>query len=341
MMTLNTLQIKFLDKMKLRTLLTFTACVLMTLGLSAQSTAELEAQKATKTEELTKLEADLAELTGRVDALKAEVTTITDQLTPYPRWKKGILSNLGVNFSTFNDWLLRAQPNTSAVNIGATTTAFANGDWEKSFWRNSANLTLGWLKFDDKDNPDDSDDFQVAADAFNVISLFGYKLSDKWAISTLGEYRTSILEDRFNDPGYLDLGVGATWTPLTDLVVVIHPLNYNFVFASEGSTFESSLGAKVVADYTRQITKGIAWKSNLSAFLSYQGSDLSNWTWVNSFSTAVKGIGIGLDIGLRNNKQEVTAFNSNPDLVETQKIDGNPLQTYWILGLSYAISSGN
>ena len=31
--------------------------------------------------------------------------------------------------------------------------------------------------------------------------------------------------------GYLDAGVGATWTPVTDLVVVIHPLNYNFVFA--------------------------------------------------------------------------------------------------------------
>jgi len=106
-------------------------------------------------------------------------------------------------------------------------------------------------------------------------------------------------------------------------------LNYNFVFSTSEFDFKSSLGAKIVADYTKKITENIAWKSNLSAFMSYEGSDLSNWTWVNSFSTAYKGIGIGFDVGLRNNKQEALAAS---------KTD-NPLQSYWILGLSYALSS--
>ena len=44
---------------------------------------------------------------------------------------------------------------------------------------------------------DDIDEFQVSADAFNVMSLFGWKLSDQWAISALGEFRTSILDDKF------------------------------------------------------------------------------------------------------------------------------------------------
>lgn len=299
--------------------------------LTAQSTAELEAMKAEKSAELTTLKADLDALTAKVDALSTEVASITDQLTPYPRWDKGILGNVGLNFSNFNNWFLREQANTSAINIGLASTVFANGDWEKSFWRNSANLTLGWLKFDNKDvdGSEENEDFQVSADAFNLISLYGYKLSPKIAVSALGEYRTSILDGRFNNPGYLDLGVGATWTPIKDLVVVVHPLNYNFIFADEGFDYQSSLGAKIVADYTATITKGINWKSNLSAFMSYEGSDLSNWTWVNSFSTAVKGIGVGLDIGLRNNKQEALA----------RELTDNPLQTYWMLGLSYAISS--
>lgn len=297
--------------------------------MSAQTTEELQAQKEEKAAQLSELEAELAGLTSTRDALAAEVAALTDQLTPYPRWNTGLLGNVGLNFSNFNDWLLREQPNTQAFNIGFTANAIANGDFEKAFWRNGANLTLGWIKFDDKDNPDDTDELQVSADAFNISSLFGYKLSPKLAASALGEYRTSILDGRLNNPGYLDLGVGATWTPITDLVVVVHPLNYNFVFSDQDFDFQSSLGAKVVADYTRQITKGVAWKSNLSAFFSYKGSDLSNWTWVNSFSTAVKGIGIGLDIGLRNNKQEALAV---------EKTD-NPLQSYWLLGLSYAISS--
>ncbi|MGH1434018.1 MAG: DUF3078 domain-containing protein [Lewinella sp.] len=310
---------------------TFLAIVLMMAlqPIAAQTTEELQAMKDEKAAELAKLKGELAELTGKVDALKGEVAGLTDQLTPYPRWDTGLLGNVGLNFSTFNDWLLRDQPNTSAINIGFSSTGFANADFEKAFWRNNLNLTLGWLKFDNKDNPDDNGDFQVSADAFNITSLYGYKLSDKIAISTLGEYRTSILDGRFNNPGYLDLGVGATWTPIKDLVVVVHPLNYNFVFSDADFDFESSLGAKVVADYTCQLTKSIAWKSNLSAFASYEGSDLSNWTWVNGLSTAVKGIGIGLDIGLRNNKQEALA---------AEKTD-NPLQTYWILGLSYAISA--
>lgn len=297
--------------------------------LLAQDMEQLKMEKEAKSLVLDSLKNELKTLTGEVTQLETEVAGLTDRLTPYPRWNRGVLGNIGLNFASFDNWLSKDQPNTSAVNLGITSTGFINGEWEKSFWRNSGNLTLGWLKFDDKDNPDDVSDFQTTADAFNLVSLYGFKLSPKIAISTLGEYRTSILDGKFNNPGYLDLGVGATWTPITDLVVVVHPLNYNFVFADDEFNYESSLGAKIVADYTRQLAKGFNWKSNLSAFLSYENGDLSNYTWVNTFSTAVKGIGIGLDIGLRNNKQESLAAGKT----------NNPLQTYWILGLSYAVSS--
>lgn len=329
--------------MKKLSLLFFASLFLISNYTFAQTTEELQEMKDAKAAELAPLETELAELQAKVEGLQGEVASLTDQLTPYPRWDKGLLGNLGFSISSFDNWLLRDQANTttSAINISMTSTAFANGDWEKSFWRNSANLTLGWLKFDNKSvsADDENEDFQVAADAFNITSLYGYKLSEKIAISTLGEYRTSILDGRFNNPGYLDLGVGATWTPITDLVVVVHPLNYNFVFSDESFDYQSSLGAKIVADYTAQLTEGVAWKSNLSTFLSYEGSELSNWNWVNSFSTAYKGVGIGLDIGLRQNQQEVNAFNANEDVEASRKLSDNPLQTYWILGLSYAISS--
>lgn len=299
------------------------------LSLEAQTLEELKAEQEAKKMLLDSLEGELKALTSQVEGLTGEVASLKDRITPYPRWNKGLLGNLGLNISNFDNWLPKDQPNTSAVNIGFTSNAFINGDWKNAFWRNSANLTLGWLRFNNKDEPESDSEFQVAADAFNAISLYGYKLSPKLAISTLGEYRTSVLDGKLNNPGYLDLGVGATWTPVPDLVVVAHPLNYNFVFSDDEFDFQSSLGAKVVADYTKRIVRGLNWKSNLSAFLSYEGSDLSNWTWINSVSTAYKGLGIGLDIGLRNNKQEALA---------AEKTD-NPLQTYWILGLSYAISS--
>lgn len=296
--------------------------------LQAQENEEaLKQSKITKEAELEQVQSELKKLQNQVDGLKSDIAGITEQLTPYPRWNTGLLTNAGLNFSNFNNWLPKGQPSTSAVNIGFSSTAFANATYESAFWRNTANLTLGWLKFDNKDNPDDLDEFQVAADALNLTSLYGYNISPKIAISTLGEYRTSILDGKLNNPGYLDLGVGATWTPISDLVLVVHPLNYNFVFAEDDVNFQSSLGAKIVADYTRSFGN-IGWRSNLSVFASYEGSELSNWTWVNNFSTAVKGIGVGLDLGLRKNQQEARSAG---------KTD-NPLQTYWILGLSYAIS---
>lgn len=315
--------------MKRLLIMALAALFFLPAGMNAQTTEELQAEKAAKSATLDSLTKEFKALEKQVNKLQSDVASLTDQLTPYPRWKKGLLGNVGLNIANFDTWLPKDQPSTSAVNIGVTSTAFINGDWENAFWRNNANLTLGWLRFDNQDNPDDTDEFQVSADAFNLVSLYGYKLSPKLAISTLGEYRTSVLDGKLNNPGYLDLGIGATWTPVTDLVVVVHPLNYNFVFSDEEFNYESSLGAKLVADYTKSIFEGLNWRSNLSAFLSYENQDFSNYTWVNTFSTAYKGIGIGLDVGLRNNKQEALAAG----------LEDNPLQTYWVLGLSYAISS--
>ena len=286
-------------------------------SINAQTKEELKAQKAEKQAEADKFQGEANAIQAKIDAL--------------PGWRKGAFGTIGGNLSNFNNWYSQGTPNNSSGNIGATLNAFANLKQDKFFWNNSLNLNLAWLKLDDKDNGTDADDdFNPTTDVFNISSLYGRKLSDKWAISTLGEYRTTFL-DNFNDPGYLDLGVGATWTPIENLFVVIHPANYNFVFADGDSVFDSSFGAKIVADYTRKIG-AISFKTNLSTFQSYKSGDLSNWTWTNGFSYKLwKMIGVGFDFGLRSNKQEAANFQG----VELEDAD-NKTQSYWTLGLSYA-----
>ncbi|MGB5819974.1 MAG: DUF3078 domain-containing protein [Saonia sp.] len=274
----------------------------------------------------------IAAIQGRVNAIQAQIDAL-------PGWKTGAFGTIGGSISGFNNWFSQGTPNNSAGNIGFTVNGFANLDQEKFFWRNAANVNLQWVKFDDEDDPTDDDGFKQATDVFNISSLYGRKLSEKFAISGLVEYRTTIL-DNFNDPGYLDVGVGVTWTPITDLVVVIHPLNYNFVFSEEDDIFESSAGAKIVADYTRQLGK-VNFKTNLSAFQSYKSSDLSNWTWINSFGyTLFSKIGVGFEFGLRSNKQEALNFALNgptPDPTATFDTIDNDLQSYWLLGLNYSL----
>ncbi|MDA8874061.1 DUF3078 domain-containing protein [Winogradskyella sp.] len=300
--------------MKTKILLSITLLLCVSLTF-AQSKEELQKQKAEKQVEADKYQGEAEAIQAQIDAL--------------PGWRVGAFGTIGGSLSNFSNWYAQGAPNNSSGNIGFTVNAFANKLEDKYFWRNNLNLNLNWTKLDDKDNPLDSDNFEPTTDVFNLTSLYGRKLSDKWAVSGLLEYRTTLLNN-FNDPGYIDLGVGFTWTPITDLVVVIHPLNYNFVFADSNTVFESSLGAKIVADYTRQIGK-FNFKTNLSAFQSYEDGDLSNWTWINSFGyTLWKGIGVGFDFGLRSNRQEAANFQGT-----TLPAADNDLQSYYTVGLSY------
>ncbi|SDG81548.1 DUF3078 domain-containing protein [Winogradskyella thalassocola] len=300
--------------MNKKLLLSTLVLLAVTFGFS-QTKEELQAQKAEKQAEANKFQEEANALQAQIDAL--------------PGWRKGAFGTIGGSLSNFNDWYSQAAPNNSTGNIGITFNAFANKIEDKYFWRNSLNISLAWVKLDDKDTDADSDDFEPTSDVFNISSLYGRNISKTWAISGLAEYRTTLLND-FNDPGFLDVGVGATWTPIENLIVVIRPLNYNFVFAENDAAFQSSAGAKIVADYTRQIG-AINFKSNFSTFQSYEDSDLSNFTWTNSFSyTLWKMIGVGFDFALRSNKQEAANYQA-VDLADAD----NKLQSYYTVGLSY------
>ncbi|WP_415222936.1 DUF3078 domain-containing protein [Psychroserpens sp.] len=306
--------------------LLLTTVVLLSIAFGfSQTKEELEAQKSEKQ--------------GIADAAQAEANALQSQIDALPGWRIGGFGVIGGSLSNFNNWYSQGAPNNTSGNIGITFNGFANKIEDKYFWRNSLTTNFSWVKLDNKDSDFDSENFEPTTDIFNISSLYGRNITSKLAASALMEYRTTVLNN-FNEPGYLDVGIGGTWTPIENLIVVIHPLNYNFVFADNDTVFESSLGAKIMADYTRQIG-AIGFKSNLSMFQSYKSGDLSNVTWTNSFSyTLWKMIGVGFDFGLRSNKQEALNFaQSNftgvlADIPTFDNVD-NDLQTYYTLGLTY------
>lgn len=297
----------------------FLIAVLSLSVMQSQTKEELEALKAEKNDSISALKA-------KADAIQAEIDAL-------PGWRLRATGTLGGSVSGFNNWYAKEKPNSSVGNFGINVNGFADLIQEKFFWKNAANINIGWVKFDDKDDDTDSEDYEVATDVFNLSSLYGRKLSDKFAVSGLMEYRSTLVNN-FNDPGFLDLGVGGTWTPLDGMTVVIHPLNYNFVFSKGDAEYDSSFGAKIVADYTRKFG-ALNVKSNLSVFLSYEGSELSNYTWTNSFSyTFWKSLGVGFDFGLRKNHQEALNYALNTDPDATFDSVDNELQSFWLLGLN-------
>ncbi|MCL7753900.1 DUF3078 domain-containing protein [Polaribacter sp. Z022] len=290
--------------------------VCISVSVNAQTAEELKKEIAPK-------KAKIAKLQGEVNALQAKIDAL-------PGWRKGAFGTIGGNLSGFNNWYSRTAPNASAGSFGITVNGFANLIEEDYFWRNSGSINLGWVKLDDKDNPTDSADFETATDVFTLTSLYGKRLNKKWALSALAEYRTTLI-DNFNNPGFLDFGVGFTWTPTSRLVVVMHPANYNTIFSTGNTVFTSSPGAKIVADYTAK-HNNISVKSNFSMFQSYKDGNLSNWTWTNSLGYKIwKGIGLGFEFGLRDNQQEA----ANSQGVALTAAD-NKLQSFWLLGMNYS-----
>jgi hypothetical protein len=190
--------------------------------LHAQTIEELQALQSAKKDTLARLDSEIKDLKNQIDA--------------FPGWDIGAFGTIGVNIANFNNWFQKDIPNSEGGAIGITVNGFANYDDPKQFWNNAGQLNLGWVKFDDLDDPDDQEGYRQATDIFNISSLYGRKLTKSIAASGLIEYRSSILSN-FNDPGYLDLGIGATWTPAKGLFVVVHPLNYNIVFADSESIF--------------------------------------------------------------------------------------------------------
>lgn len=292
----------------------------------AQTKEELKVQKAEKQ--------------AVANAAQGEADAIQKQIDALPGWRIGAFGTVGGSLSNFSKWYAQGAPNNSSGSIGITINGYANLIESDFFWRNSLTTNLNWVKLEDKDDPLSDKSFRPTTDVFNISSLYGRNITSTIAASALVEYRTTLL-DNFNDPGYLDVGIGATWTPISNLVVVVHPLNYNFVFADNDAVFESSLGAKIVADYTRQIGS-IHFKSNLTTFQSYKSGDLSNTTWTNSFSyTLWKGIGVGFDFGLRSNKQEALNYAlgqfdpAGGGVEPTFANVDNDLQSFYTVGLSY------
>lgn len=285
---------------------------------------------------LDELKALQKEKKDSISAIQARANAIQAQIDAMPGWRIGAFGTIGGSISEFSNWYAQGAPNNASGNIGFTVNAYANLIQGNFFWRNALTTNLNWVKLNDKDNPDDNNSFEPTTDVFNLTSLYGRNLTEKVAASALLEYRTTILNN-FNDPGYLDLGIGATWTPINNLIVAVHPLNYNIVFSEEGDIFESSLGTKIMADYTRSIG-AVNFKSNLSIFQSYKSSNLSNWTWTNSFSYSFwKNIGIGFDFGLRDSKQEALNYEINTlgNAIATFDNIDNDLQTFYTFGLSY------
>lgn len=298
----------------------FTLCLLLVCILGTSWAQTLD-------EDLKAKAAELADAQAVVDGLTAQVADLESQIEKNAGWITGYTGQVGFDFNDSNGWIASPNPDAKSSGLSISLAGWANNINENNFWRNKGLLTKAWADIDlsDADGGIDEDGLfdNGTVDILNLSSLYGQRLSQYWALSGLAELNTSL--ENFLEPGTFDVGVGLTWTPdIDDLVVVIHPLNYHIAFPAEGAEFSTTgaLGAKIRADYNRNFGK-VAFTSTLTSFVPYGSNDptLFEYTWINGVSFDIwKGVGVGFNFGLRN--------------AEFESAD---VQTYFTLGLAYTL----
>jgi hypothetical protein len=314
----------------------FLLLILSAGGLQAQDIEKLKAEKAELLGKQAELAAQAAAFDGKIGSLSKEIELLSG-------WQTGLSGLVGLNFSGSNGWQANANANSSSSVLSLGVNGFANNIKEKTYWRNTLTTNVNWQGLDNntKDDLDGSGFLENRnGDVLIASSLYGLRFSPSLAATALGDLNTSVFN--FLSPGTADIGIGATWTPVSipNLVVVAHPLTYHFAFSGfDGVESQSALGAKLKATYALDLPGGVSWSSNLGVFMPYSSDKstimyfdeagveqtseegLFEYTWINSFNIADlwKGVGLGFTVGVRK-----ASFEYPPGL-----------QTYTALGLTY------
>jgi len=335
-----------MKKIILNTLL-FSLFSLCLMGQSIEDLKEMQMDKKSK----------VADLQSKIDGLNTEVDGLQAEIDKLSGWRKGVTGLVGFDWNRSNGWIANPNPDAKSASLNIGLTGYILNDKEKYFWHNKGIVQKAWNDVD----LSDADDVQRDAngdiipdvkdglfrngtvDILNLSSLAGYKLSKTFAISGLAELNTSI--GNFLEPGTLDIGVGATWLPIQNMTVVVHPLNYHYAWPSQeekakgvnGISSTGAFGAKVRIDYFQDFNiagKPFKWSSTLTSFLPYSDkkqairdannitireAGLFEYTWINTFTFEVwRGIGVGLGVGIR-----------------SSDFESSSLQSYTNFGLSY------
>jgi hypothetical protein len=219
------------------------------------------------------------------------ITSVINAQTPADTsWKKG--GFIGINFNQVNlsQW---APGGESSLALSSTFNLFANYVKDKNEWANSLDLVYAMIKSGDQD-------LRKSDDKIDLNSKYGRKLSDKWLLSALLNFKSqfapgynypddSTIISNFFSPAYLTLGIGVTYKPVDYFEVFISPATAKFTFVNStflsdigaygvepGENMRSEFGAYLNMKFKKDIMENITLTSKLELFNNYTDEDKDN-----------------------------------------------------------------
>jgi hypothetical protein len=201
-------------------------------------------------------------------------------------WKKGGLFNLNLSQGSLNNWA--AGGDKFSLSLNSILSVYAFYKKNKHSWDNTLDVNFGYLRSTSLGSRKNDD-------RFDLLSKYGYALTDKWNVSTLFNFRTqlangytytddtAVFSSSFLSPAYVLLSLGLDYKPVKGLSVFISPVTARWVLVRDdslsakglygvapGRKSHSEFGAFVSVELLKDLTKTINYKGRLDLFSNYE-----------------------------------------------------------------------
>lgn len=226
-----------------------------------------------------------------VEKLKEELnkTIKKDPNDTIPKiWKTGGLFNLNLSQGSLSNWAAGGDKFSLSLNSILSVYAFYKKD--KYSWDNTLDVNFGYLKTTSLGSRKNDD-------RFDLLSKYGYALSDKWNLSALFNFRTQLargysytdtsrtFSSAFLSPAYMLLSLGFDYKPTQHFSVFISPATARWIIVKDdslsakglygvapGKKLRTEFGAFFSAQYLNDISKSISYKGRLDLFSNYKNN---------------------------------------------------------------------
>ncbi len=231
-------------------------------------------------------------------------------------WRTGGMYSLNLSQGSLSNWAAGGEDFSLALSSLMNLYAFYKK--EKYSWDNTFDFNIGYIKTTSLGSRKNDD-------RFDLLSKYGYGISDKVSVAVLANLRSQFFKgytypgnvktfsSTFMAPGYLLLGVGLDYKPNKDLSIFFSPATARWVIVKDtalsnkglygvtpGKKTNLEFGAFVSINYLKEFNKILAYKGRLDLFSNYrhnpQNVDLYMTNTLNARISKILSATWGLDL---------------------------------------------
>jgi hypothetical protein len=200
-------------------------------------------------------------------------------------WKKGGIYSINIGQGSLSNWA--AGGDNFSLNISSRLNVYAFYKKGKLSWDNSLESNLGYIKATSLGGRKNDD-------RIDILSKYGFSVSQKWSLSTLLNFRSQFFKgynysdtikkftSEFLAPAYILFSLGMDYKPAKGLSIFLSPITSRWIIVKNDSLNSKGLygvfpgkrsvkevGAFASINFLNALTKTITYKSRLDLFSNY------------------------------------------------------------------------